>query len=210
MKTPQPDKIGNHQFLNLCDSEQITYDGTAIASHWALDRFDILGNSMISFRGPLKVPQSEMVDLLDIKEEGDLGTYLITGKEAVQWIIEDFSPHPPNLELEYSRLRILVLVILEVLRKNIPDRDFRRSHTDIYVGNQKLSVGIATISKVSAKMHYALNLSSEEIPTHVKAIGLYDMGLKSLDVHSFSEEVGEAYLEEISRIERDCMKTRSV
>jgi hypothetical protein len=196
--------------LNLVDSEQITYDGTAIGPHWALDKFDILGNSMISFRGPLKVPQAEMVDLLDVKEEGELGTYLITGKEAVQWIIEDFLPHPPNMELEYSRLRILVLVILEVLRKTIPDREFRRSHTDIYVGEQKLSVGIATISKVSGKIHYALNLSSEGVPAHVKAMGLYDLGLKSSDIHAFSEEVGEAYLEEISRIARDCMKTRSV
>jgi len=210
MTKTTPKKKGNYRFLNLINSEQITYNGTAIGSHWALDKFDILGNSMISFRGPLKVPQSEMVDLLDIKEEGELGSYLITGKEAVQWIIEDFSPHPPNMELEYSRLRILVLVILEVLRKTIPDGEFRRSHTDIYVGEKKLSVGIATISKVSAKIHYALNLSSEGIPSHVKAIGLYDLGMKSLEVHSFSEEVGELYIEEMSRIARDCMKTRSV
>ena len=126
-----------------------TYDGTQIQPFWAFRTLDILGASIVIFRGPMRVPKSEMVDLKDIKREEHLSEFLITADDALNFIIEHFEDQPPNLRLMYFRLRILVFCTLEMLRLRT-NQEIIREGTDLYYNGGKLNVGIASISISSA------------------------------------------------------------
>ncbi|MFX0060610.1 MAG: DUF366 family protein [Candidatus Hermodarchaeota archaeon] len=183
-----------------------TYDGTQIQPFWAFRTLNILGSSIVIFRGSMRVSKSEMVDLKDIKREEHLGEFLITADDALNFIIEHFEDQPPNLRLMYFRLRILVLCTLEMLRART-NQEVIRKGTDLYFNGGKLNVGIASISTSSGKIHFALNVSKTGAPAYINVTSLDELGIKE-DPLNLGKKVAEKYIVELEAIENDICKSQ--
>ena len=189
-------------------SSDIIYDGSQISSHYTADKYGVIGDSILIFRGGMKLSPKEMVDIKDIIRESHLSNILISSDDSLHFIIEEFDIQPPNMEIEYYRLRILAQIIIDILReKNIEPE---RKSTDIFIGGKKLNVGIATVGMSSSKIHFGLNILSTGVPEHVQAIGLSDLGITIQEIQSLAIQIAENYVNEISKIKEDIAKTRTI
>ena len=187
-------------------TKNIQYDGSQIQAHYTTEKYGKIGNSILIFRGGMKLSSREMIDLKDIIRESHLANILISADDALHFIIEEFDVQPPNIEIAYLRLRLLTQILIEELQKNsiFPSRN----HTDIYVEDKKLNVGIATISPTSIKIHFGVNITDTGIPKHVKAIGLQQLGISEENLYDFALNISKNYIMEVRRIKEDCAKTR--
>ena len=96
---------------------------------------------------------------------------------------------------------MLICVIKELVEEKLralnSETVLTRSGDDIFVGDKKISVSIATKSLTSVLIHVGLNIDSEGAP--VKAAGLEsDLGI--LDINGFAKEVMIKYSQEIDDI----------
>ncbi|MHA1219027.1 MAG: DUF366 family protein [Candidatus Heimdallarchaeaceae archaeon] len=189
-------------------ANQMIYDGSQLSSHFTAEKYGIIGDSILVFRGGMKLSPKEMVDIKDILRESHLSNILISSDDSLHFIIEEFDIQPPNMELEYYRLRILAQTVIDILKeKNI---EIERKGTDIFVDGKKLNVGIATVGISSSKIHFGINILSTGVPEHVQAIGLADLGVKTEEIQSLAIQIAEKYISEISRIKEDIAKTRTI
>ncbi len=189
-------------------SNEIIYDGSQISSHYVADRYGVIGDSILIFRGGMKLSPKEMVDIKDIIRESHLSDILISSDDSLHFIIEEFDIQPPNMEIEYYRLRILAQTIIDILKER--EIETERKSTDIFIGGKKLNVGIATVGISSSKIHFGLNVLSTGVPEHVQAIGLADLGITKEETQSLAINIAENYVYEISRIKEDVAKTRTI
>ncbi len=146
--------------------QPLTYDGRQLSSLWAYRNFGLQGDSIVAFRGPCRVELTEMVDLEDVRA-GDH----IYSEEMLHFIIEHFDL---DLEKTVIRQRLLVATIGEALAE-VGAKGLVRRGDDLYQGQGKLSVSIATLSPVSTLIHTGLNISSRNTP--VQTVGLADLGV---------------------------------
>lgn len=174
----------------------ITYTGRQLSSLWAYRNFGLQGDSIVCFRGPCRVDHSEMVDMEDV-----LGGSVIYGPDMLHFIVEHFGD---RLETGVLRQRLLIAIIKDALA--CPD--LTRMGDDLYLGDRKLSISIATSSPVSVMIHAALNIISEGTP--VKAVGLFDLGFTGERVLDFGRKVCALYKDEMSSARMACCKVRGV
>lgn len=186
----------------------IIYDGSQFSSHYLAEKLEIIGDSVYVFRGPMKLSKTEMVDLKDIIRESHLTKILISSDDALNIIIEEFDIQPPNIEIAYYRLRILVLIIIEELNKyNI---EVKREGTDMYIQDRKLNVGIASVGKTNSKMHLGINILNSGTPDHIQTTSLLNIGMKEENLMNFIQKIVKKYIEEIQKIKQDIRKTRPI
>lgn len=185
-----------------------TYDGSQLSSQYASQNYDIIGNSILIFRGGMKLSPKEMVDIKDIQRESHLADILISSSDSLHFIIEEFDIQPPNMEVEYYRLRILTQVVIELLQSK--GLKVTRHGTDIFIGEKKLNVGIASISVSSAKIHFGINISCEGFPNHVNATCLSENDITEEDIHELAESIAERYILEINKVKEDVAKTKYI
>ncbi|MHA1668499.1 MAG: DUF366 family protein [Candidatus Heimdallarchaeaceae archaeon] len=201
-------KKSNYTIIFEEFSKQIIYDGMQISAHYVAQKYNIIGNSILIFRGPMRLTKKEMLDLKDIIREGHLNDVLISSNDSLHIIIEEFDLQPPNIEIEYYRLRLLTqLVIEELVKKKIT---VVRKGSDIYCGNKKLNVGIATIGLSSAKIHFGLNIKNTGFPSHVNATGLLEIGFKEEEIRDWILKIVEKYIDEVNAVKEDIVKTRPI
>lgn len=179
-------------------SKSIKYDGRQLASLWAFRNFNLQGDSIVAFRGPCHVELTEMVDLADVKEEAH-----IYSEEMLHFIVEHFDL---DLEKTVTRQRLLIAIIKEQLEEINSQVNLVRRGDDLYCGEKKLSVSIATLSPVSTLIHVGLNIISDNTP--VPAVGLKELGIQSIE--TFAQLVNQSYLEEIESIYLARCKVRGV
>lgn len=179
-------------------SQAIKYDGRQLCSLWAFRNFDLQGDSIIAFRGPCHVALTEMVDLADVKEEAH-----IYSEEMLHFIIEHFEL---DLEKAVTRQRLLVAIIKEQLEKQNDQIRLERRGDDLYWGERKLSVSIATLSPVSTLIHLGLNIISDNTP--VLTVSLKELGVNSIE--NFADLIAESYKKEIIDIQLARCKVRGV
>lgn len=148
--------------------DRIAYDGSQLRAHWILQRCGIVGDATVAFRGPCKVAGAEIADLADIDGPG------IAGDDMVHVLQEVFST--PDLWLAVHRQRLLAAQAVEVLRGLVPGVAVQRTGDDLYVGAGKLSISIATVSPVSALLHFAVNATPGGAP--VATATLADLGVE--------------------------------
>ncbi|HID55763.1 TPA: DUF366 family protein [Candidatus Poribacteria bacterium] len=177
--------------------ERIDYTGEQLRSHWIYERFGIPGDAMVSFIGRCEVGFDEMVDLEDVLAEKP-----IRSEQMLHFIAEHFDT---DLERALLRQRLLMAVILEILNRSVGSLLFRREGDDIFSGDAKLSVSIATCSPVSTLIHVGLNITAENIP--VKAVGLADY---DIDPKTLAESIMKAYSGEIEGVISARVKVRWV
>ncbi|AEA47748.1 DUF366 family protein [Archaeoglobus veneficus] len=166
--------------------EEIVYDGSQLKSLWAFTVLGIKEDSIISFIGPCDVKTEHMIDLQDVVE-GDV----IYSPLMLHFIVEHFDE--VSMRLTATRQRLLVNIAKEFL-------NVEREGNDLYYGGKKLSVSIATISPISAKIHLGINVESDEYAS------LSEMGFEN--VRELAIDVCRKYAYEIEDIEEDIRKTR--
>lgn len=177
--------------VQLIDTE-MTYDGSQLHSHWIYDSTGQLGDSLVAFVGPCDVSLERMVDLEDVRHQRP-----ITSQAMLHFIGEFF-----NIDLPQTILLQRLLVSLMQQRIDAP---LQRTTNDLYEGEHKLTVSIATASQVSTLLHAGINISSKGTPVPTK--GLEDYGIDPIE---FAKGVLEDFKSEFESISRDISKVRPV
>lgn len=147
--------------------EATAYDGSQLRAHWILSRTGIVGDAVVGFRGPCRVRDDEMADLADLDGPG------IAGDDMVHVVWESFAT--PDLLLAVHRQRLLAAQAAETLARLSPGVGLLRDGDDLWVGDGKLSISIATVSPVSSLVHFAVNSTRGGAP--VRTAALADLGV---------------------------------
>lgn len=142
--------------------QTVAYDGSQLRAHWLLDRFGLVGNALVAFRGPCNVLGAEVADLEDLDGPG------IAADDMVHFVWESFTT--TDLLLAVHRQRLFAAQVREVVQRLAPSSDVSRTGDDLYVGDGKLSISIATVSPVSALIHFAVNAQPGGAPVAIATL----------------------------------------
>ncbi|PIR16448.1 MAG: hypothetical protein COV46_08385 [Deltaproteobacteria bacterium CG11_big_fil_rev_8_21_14_0_20_49_13] len=179
---------------------RIDYDGSQLRSHWIFDRTGETGDSCAAFIGGCDVAPDHMVDLADKRDNCKIFSH-----EMLHFIIEHFDS---NLEAAILRQRLFVSIVRDVILRQAQDeREFKieRRGNDLYDGNAKINISIATASPVSTLIHVGVNIRSDGTP--VKTKGLKDY---NIEPKMFAEEVLKKYKEELEGVKKARAKVKWV
>ena len=179
------------------DGQERLYDGTQLRGGFARE-MGIVGESLVAFTGPCRVEGEALVDL----EDRDAGERIIAAR-MLHIIVEH-----PGADLEVTTLRQRLLV--ECARvgaeeMSSPSVRLARSGDDIYLGDGKLSVSVATTSPHSGLIHLGINIDPSGAP--VKTASLGELGV---DPVAFAREVARRYNDELEMVRKACAKVRPV
>lgn len=177
--------------------KSIVYTGRQLSSHWIYKNFNILGDSIVAFTGEAKVEKDDLVDLEDEK-----AGFFIESSEMLHFIVEHFGI---DLEIGIHRQRLLMSIICSEINHCLKKPLVERQGDNIYDGEHKVSVSIATLTPVSVVIHEGINVSSTATP--VKTRGLSDYGISP---QPFAEHVMRKYCKEIEEIRIARCKVRGV
>lgn len=150
-----------------------TYDGRQLGSLWAYLNHGLLGNSIVSWKGPCHVDFTHMVDGEDLREQAR-----IEGGEMLHFVIELFDR---DLFAGVTVQRLMAAISKDYIEKNAAilqkgSTRLERQGDDIYFGKKKLSISIATKSPVSTMVHFAMNVTNQGTPVETCALS-DDFGL---------------------------------
>ena len=177
--------------------KKMTYTGEQLHSHWAYRNFGIAGDSIVAFSGPCDVELADMLDIEDVRSNSP-----IFSRNMLHFIIEHFGI---DLEKAILRQRLLTVIVAECINKTARKQKpvIQRRGDDLFSGKRKLSVSIATITPVSAMIHFGININAKGAP--VPAIGLEDLGVKA---EPLARTLIKAYIDELKDIEFARAKVR--
>ena len=177
----------------------LKYDGSQLRSLYGYLEHGALGDSIVAFEGPCDVSFEHMLDGEDL-----LARSLIAGDCMVHFIVEKFHV---SLIAGVALHRLLASLCLELLRERAGhaiDRSLlRRDGDDVFFGERKFSVSVATATPVSVLIHFAVNSVNSGTP--VPTCSLEDFTLAPA---SFAAELSARFAAEISSIEEACCKVR--
>jgi len=175
---------------------ELVYRGPELSSHFAFRTFDVLGDSCVAFVGGCWVETSDLVDLADQKKN-----QRIFSKQMVHFIIEHFER---DLEKAVLRQRLFAAIVQQELQFRGIAHVLRRGD-DLFVGESKLTVSIATLTPVSSMIHFGVNVISQGTP--VRSLGLADF---QIEPRGFALAVMDAYRNECDSIDEARSKVRGV
>ena len=175
----------------------LTYDGTQLNSRWIEQTFHLTGDAIMAFCGKADVPIEHMVDLEDVAANAP-----IYSEAMLHFIIEHFDR---DLEKMVWRQRLFVSILKEELKNYPVCQKIRREGDDLFDGNAKLSVSIATASPVSCLIHTGINIVSRNTPVTTKGLADYDLDPKTL-----AKAVLKRYQQEVAEIDHARNKVRPV
>ena len=182
--------------LTRWQAKAMAYDGRALAPLWAYRTLGLKGPSAVAFAGPCRVPLEGLVDQEDVRRRAPIASI-----RMLHLICEDFSS---DLEGAVWRQRLLTAIALDLLHGHAKSRRVRRDGDDLWDGRAKLSVSIATVTPVSAKIHFGINIVSKGTP--VKTKGLDDYGIP---VAPFARSLLKAYAREWKEVQEARFKVRA-
>lgn len=183
--------------LTVFIDRPIDYDGGQLVSHWIFGQTGRHGDAVAAFIGGCNVKAEYMVDLVD-----RAASCRIFSEKMLHFIAEHFDH---DLEKMILWQRLFVAIINEELRTLKGATPFTRRGDDIYDGDAKVNVSIATASPVSTLMHIGVNITSKNTP--VKTKGLADYGI---DTKTFAEEVMKRYNAEVEGVREARTKVKWV
>lgn len=176
--------------------DEIKYTGRELSPHFIYKNFNIAGDAIICFKGPVEVNLNEMVDIEDV-----INNEPIKSDKMANFIIEVFNS---NLQEAIFRQRLFISIIKETLE----DMGIivKRKGDDLFYNGRKLSVSIATKSTTSTLIHTGINLVSTGAPISVSSV----KDMEIIDEDCFIEEVMKRFLLEVHDIEFAKVKVRGV
>jgi len=183
--------------------EEIIYNGDQLTSLFNYRATKEVGDSILAFKGMMDVTADHMVDIEDVIEND-----FIYSPKAVNFIIELF-----DISLESTILyqRAFMQIIANALNTDflkeraIVPYQVQLDGDDIFILKiktppGKLSVSIATISKISGLIHTGLNLELDsKVPVFAACLG--DLFAKEVQDTLIAIVVNDfcAYVDEIKR-----------
>lgn len=176
-------------------SEALSYSGPELRSHWIYDRTSVPGDAAVAFCGPCEVKLEHLVDLADVQANAP-----IYSEKMLHLLIEHFQADLRSMVLRQRLLTAQVCTLFHELGHAV-----RREGDDLYDGENKLSVSIATVSPVSGLIHFGLNVSSHNTPVPTR--GLEDYGI---DWREFAEKILHQYKAEELSVGNALVKVRWV
>lgn len=186
------------RILENSASNPIVYTGTELRPHWGLEQTKVYGSLLTAFLGPCEVPTGHLVDM-----EDRLACDMIRSAQMLHVIGEFFGT---TLESGVLYQRLFMVWAERILRE--AGLDVARSGDDLFVGEGKLSVSIATVSPVSVLIHWGLNIDPTGAP--VKASGLGELKWGNSEVLAFAKKLLTHYIEELEEIRLAQCKVRPV
>ena len=182
------------------DSE-FKYDGSQLRALYAYLEHGVLGDSIIAWQGPCEVNLDHMVDGEDRRAGAQ-----ICGSKMVHFIVEKFEC---SLLAAVALQRLLAAIVKDVAQEMAPSsiiaQQLHRDGDDIYHGQNKFSISIATVSPTSALIHFAVNVVNEGTP--VPTLALQDI---KLDAASFAKKVLDRFTNETKSIIQATQKVQWV
>ncbi len=169
-------------------AEEVFYDGSQIRGHWALETFDLEGDSAVCFVGGCDVAPEHMADLED-KRAGSR----ICGARMLHIVVEHFDC---DLRLVTTRQRLLAALAAAEWAARTGAKITRRGD-DLYDAEAKLSISVGVRTRVSGKIHFGVNVTNEGTPVPTRALS--DYGIEPMD---FGRALVEHYERELDGIER--------
>lgn len=163
-------------------SQTIKYDGSQIRSLWAYEQFGIQDDSIVSFIGECDIKPQYMVDLEDLKKGLRIYSPLM-----LHFLIEHFDQ---NLDQAILRQRVFTSIIKEILETKTRRRLIRQGD-DIFEGSAKLSISIATLTSVSAKIHFGINIETKGTPVKTQGLKHYQVPPKTLALTAMKRYIQE-------------------
>lgn len=180
----------------LFTPQEIQYTGRELSSHFAYRMFDVPGDSVVAFSGMCWVETEDLVDLHDKKRNERIFSHAM-----LHFIFENFDH---DLRLAVYRQRLFAAILQqELLLRGV--QHVRRRGDDLFVGDSKVTVSIATLTPVSTMIHFGVNIVSQGTPVRTK--GLKDF---QIDPRGFALAAMESYRDEVAGIERARCKARAV
>lgn len=177
--------------------KELTYSGEQLTSHFSLKNFKIMGDSLVAFIGRCDVSGDNLVDMEEV-----LASQRIYSPKMLHFIGEFFGMGMREVVLwQY----ILVSLAMSGLISREKGLEIERDGDDLYVGERKLSISVATVSPVSALLHLGINIDTKgiEFPT----IGLTELGVNPGE---FALWVLEAFVKEVEGVRKAMAKVRWV
>jgi hypothetical protein len=175
--------------------QEIEYTGCQLRSHFVREAGGIRTDGVVAFAGMCRVCTADLVDLEDAGEGA-----VIRAEKMLHFIGEHFGC---SLREANYRLRVFASIAADLLREEGAGPALRREGDDIFVEERKMSVGVATMTSVSAVFHFGLNIDPSGSP--VRAAGLSEFGLEA---ESVAGRILERYRSECESIEFAVRKVR--
>lgn len=175
--------------------EILAYTGEQLHSLWIYQFFNLVGDSAVAFIGPCDVQPRYMRDIEDLKAGSR-----IYSENMLHFIIEHFDH---DLEKTVLRQWLFMAVMTEQLNRRLGEPRIRREGSDLYDGDRKLTVSVASASPVSGLIHAGINISSRNTP--VPARGLEDAGIAPRE---FARDMLAAYAAECADADKARCKVR--
>lgn len=187
--------------------KESAYDGSQLHSLFAYLGHGVLGDSIVSWIGPCDIPFEHMIDGEDLREAS-----AIRGARMLHFIVERFVP---DLFAAVALQRLLAAIAMDLLRELIESQarsedgqEIGRHHIvrdgdDIFIDGRKLSISIATVSPVSALVHFAVNCVNDGTP--VPTAALADFGLAPPE---FARDLMARFAREVVTIHEATCKVR--
>ncbi|MCD6097601.1 DUF366 family protein [bacterium] len=183
---------------SLIIREPIEFDISAMRPHWAHERFELLGDSIVAFHGRCNIPEQDFMDLR--KRKKGPGLY---AKDMLHFVAEQFQPY---LEMAVLRQYLLVLIAEEKLEHRVsPNLKIIRWHDDLFLNNRKLTVTAVAKTPVSTKIHLGINID----PTGATqpAVGLTELGVDPFDL---AEAIVDQYKLEMREVREKVWSIREI
>ena len=177
--------------FKFLDSRE-AYDGSQLVSLRSYLKHGLLGDSVVAWLGACNVDVAHMVDGEDLVAGAE-----IRGAEMVHFIVEKFDC---TLLAAVGLQRLLASLVRDYL-----GGELRREGDDLWLGDRKLSISIATVSPVSALIHFAVNVVNDGTP--VKTLCLRDLGVEP---KKFAQDILQKFAQEVDSIVEATQKVRWV
>ena len=174
----------------LFTDKEIKYTGNQLSPHWIYKNFNIKGDAIVCFIGPVDVKLTEMVDIEDVINNEPIKSDLMAN-----FIIEVFNSN-------------LLEAIISIIKEVFEDMgvSLKRKGDDLFYNNKKLSVSIATKSTVSTLIHTGINLVSTGAPIDVSSV----KDMENINRDCLIKEIMKRFCMETSDIEFAKVKVRGV
>ena len=185
------------RFIDTLES----YDGSQLVSLRNYLKHQLLGDSIVAWIGPCDVKVDHMVDGEDLLAGAE-----IRGELMLHFIVELFDS---SLFAAVGLQRLLAGMVKDVVQLTSKESNLtaalRRDGDDVYSGDNKLSISIATQSPTSSLIHFAVNIVNRGTP--VPTISLQEF---NLDAKTLAVEVMHRFCGEIASIREATKKVRWV
>lgn len=181
-------------------NKNFQYSGEQLSSLYAYLNHKVLGDSIVAWAGPCNVSLEHMVDGEDLLEQAK-----IESDNMLHFIIEKFDSSLLFMTCLQRLLAEIVISEIQKLSANGLSASLIRKGDDIYSGDKKLNISIATCSPSSCLLHFGINIGNEGTPVETCALSDF-----KIEPKAFAEAIMAKVVSEVEGLTRATQKVKWV